>query len=119
MDAAENMNDGDAYFALNVEFHDRIVDYTENDRLRAICEGLAKELRLYRRRSLMTGDGLHASNREHHEILNALANRDPVRASAALEGHLLASKDRFLDATDIATPAPDSASDSAPERKKK
>lgn len=106
MDAAESVSDGDAYYALNVEFHDRIVDYTENDRLRAICEGLAKELRLYRRRSLMAGDGLHASNREHHEILNALANRDPARASTALEGHLLASKDRFLSAGDTVPPNP-------------
>jgi DNA-binding GntR family transcriptional regulator len=107
MDAAESMNDADAYYALNVEFHDRIVDYTDNDRLRAICEGLAKELRLYRRRSLSSDAGLHASNREHHEILNALANRDPNRASAALASHLRASKVRFLDATDSAESVPD------------
>jgi len=101
MDAAESQGDGEAYLALNVEFHDRIVDYTQNDRLRAICEGLAKELRLYRRRSLMADDGLHASNREHREILNALADRDPVRAAAALEAHMLASKERFLDASNM------------------
>lgn len=99
MGTAERNGDADAYYALNVEFHDRIVDYTENDRLRAICEGLAKELRLYRRRSLMAGDGLRASNREHRDILDALAARDPAAAAAALERHMLASKDRFLDAT--------------------
>jgi DNA-binding GntR family transcriptional regulator len=104
MDAAEHDGDMDAYYALNVEFHDRIVDYTENDRLRAICEGLAKELRLYRRRSLMAGDGLRASNREHHDILDALAARDPVAAAAALARHMLASKARFLDATDTTEP---------------
>jgi len=104
MDVAQRDGDGDAYYALNVEFHDRIVDYTENDRLRAICEGLAKELRLYRRRSLMSGDGLSASNREHHEILHALAARDPAAAAAALERHMLASKSRFLETTDTTGP---------------
>lgn len=104
MDVAQRDGNGDAYYALNVEFHDRIVDYTENDRLRAICEGLAKELRLYRRRSLMSGDGLRASNREHHAILHALAARDPAAAAAALERHMLASKSRFLDSTDTTGP---------------
>ena len=107
MDDAARRADGDAYYALNVEFHDRIVDGTENDRLRAMCEGLAKELRLYRRRSLMSGDGMRASNREHHDILAALAARDPARAAAALERHMLAGKERFLSATDAAEiPAP-------------
>lgn len=113
MDAAQREADADAYYALNVEFHDRMVDYTENDRLRAICEGLAKELRLYRRRSLMSADGLSASNREHHDILDALAARDPVAAAAALERHMLAGKDRFLDATDATEPG-DPASPMAP-----
>ena len=100
MDAAERDGDTAAYYALNVEFHDRIVDYTENDRLRAICEGLAKELRLYRHRSLITAGGLHVSNREHRQILAALTARDPARAGAELERHMLAGKRRFLSARD-------------------
>lgn len=96
MDAAERGGDHDAYYVLNVEFHDRIVDYTENDRLRAMCEGLAKELALYRHRSLIDGGGVHVSNREHRRILAALAARDPARAGAELERHMLAGKERFL-----------------------
>ncbi len=100
MDAAERDGDTAAYYAHNVEFHDRIVDYTENDRLRAVCEGLAKELRLYRHRSLITAGGLHVSNREHRQILAALTARDPARAGAELERHMLAGKERFLSARD-------------------
>jgi DNA-binding GntR family transcriptional regulator len=96
MDAAEQAGDHDAYYRLNVEFHDRIVDYTENDRLRAMCEGLAKELSLYRHRSLIDGGGVHVSNREHRRILAALEARDPARAGAELESHMLAGKERFL-----------------------
>ena len=92
----ERAGDNEAYYRLNVEFHDRIVDYAENDRLRAMCEGLTKELGLYRHRSLIEGGGVHVSNREHRRILAALAARDPARAGAELESHTLAGKTRFL-----------------------
>jgi DNA-binding GntR family transcriptional regulator len=104
MDAVERADDAAAYYTLNVEFHDRIVDYTENDRLRAVCEGLAKELSLYRHRSLAVGGGLHASNQEHRQILAALAARDAARAGTELERHMLAGKERFFSATDSTEP---------------
>ncbi|MEM9683554.1 MAG: FCD domain-containing protein, partial [Pseudomonadota bacterium] len=102
MDEAIGRDDRQNYLTLNVEFHDRIVDYAENDRLRAICEGLAKELRLYRHRSLVSGTGLHESHREHREIMDALAARDPERSATALEQHIHAGKHRFLNVTDVA-----------------
>lgn len=100
MDSAEEQNDFETFYALNREFHDRIVDFAENDRLRAISDGLVKELHLYRRRSLFQGGSLAASNREHKDILTALASRDPARAGLALEKHIIAGKKRFLAATD-------------------
>ena len=100
MDDAERGNDAERFYHLNIEFHDRIVDYTENDRLRAICEGLVKELHLYRRRSLLQGGGLNVSNREHRRILDALRAGDAAEAGAALEQHIEAGKQRFLAATE-------------------
>ncbi|MCG8546323.1 MAG: FCD domain-containing protein [Alphaproteobacteria bacterium] len=100
MDDAERRDDSERFYQLNIEFHDRIVDYTENDRLRAISEGLVKELHLYRRRSLLLGGGLKVSNREHRRILSALRTRDPTQAGASLEQHILAAKRRFLAATE-------------------
>ncbi len=105
MDEAARRDDLDAYYALNVEFHDRIVNDSENDRLRAMCEGLAKELRLYRRRSLTSGGGMRTSNREHETIVAALAARDPAEAAATLERHMLAAKERFIEAADAADTA--------------
>ncbi len=101
MDLAENENDFENFYALNREFHDRIVDFAENDRLRALCEGLVKELHLYRRRSLLQGGGLNVSNHEHKEIVEALRSHDPTRAGAALERHIQAGKKRFLAAAEI------------------
>lgn len=99
MDRAEAGADFDAFYALNRAFHDRIVDFAENDRLRALCDGLVKELHLYRRRSLLQGGGLNVSNDEHKEIMDALRSRDSAAAGAALERHILAGKARFLAAS--------------------
>ncbi len=96
MDAAETADDFDSFYALNREFHTRIVDYAENDRLRSISDGLVKELHLYRHRSILQGGGLRVSNREHKKILAALKAGDPARAGAALEDHIKAGKRRFL-----------------------
>lgn len=99
MDTAEADDDFDSFYALNRDFHTRIVDYAENDRLRSISDGLVKELHLYRHRSILQGGGLHVSNREHKQILAALEAGDPARAGAALEDHIKAGMQRFLAAT--------------------
>jgi len=99
MDEAEAADDFDSFYALNRDFHTRIVDYAENDRLRSISDGLVKELHLYRHRSILQGGGLRVSNREHKQILTALEARDADRAGAALEDHIKAGKQRFLAAT--------------------
>ena len=99
MDEAEAADDFDGFYALNRDFHTRIVDYADNGRLRSISDGLVKELHLYRHRSILQGGGLRVSNREHKQILAALEARDSGRAGAAMEKHIKAGKQRFLAAT--------------------
>ncbi len=99
MDRAEASDDFDAFFDLNRDFHDLIVDFADNDRLRALHEGLLKELHLYRRRSILHGGGMRHSNAEHKTILAALEARSSQRAGTALESHIQAGKQRFFDAT--------------------
>lgn len=99
MDRAEACEDFDEFFDLNRDFHDLIVDFADNDRLRALHEGLVKELHLYRRRSILLGGGMRHSNAEHKTILSALEARNSLQAGAALETHIQAGKQRFFDAT--------------------
>lgn len=99
MDIAEADDDFDSFYALNRDFHTRIVDYADNGRLRSLSDGLVKELHLYRHRSILQGGGLRVSNREHKQILAALEAGDPARAGAALEDHIKAGMQRFLAAT--------------------
>lgn len=103
MDAARDAGDFDGFFEANREFHDRIVDFADNDRLRALCAGLDKELHLFRKRSLRQGGGLAVANDEHKAIVAALRSRDPTRAGVALEAHIRAGKARFLAASEEGT----------------
>jgi DNA-binding GntR family transcriptional regulator len=100
MDKAETQRDFDTFYALNERFHDSIVEFAGNERLHAICKGLAKELHLYRSRSLLSGGGFGISNQEHKDILAALMSGDAEKAGAALEAHIQAGKRRFLAATE-------------------
>jgi DNA-binding GntR family transcriptional regulator len=96
MDAACARGDIARFQQLNIEFHAALVDAADNSRLQSIYNGLAKELRLFRRRGLMAVESIEASNREHHAIVEAIAAGDPVRYAAAMEGHILRGKERFL-----------------------
>ena len=96
LDAACARGDALRFQQLNVEFHAALVEAADNVRLQSIYTGLDKELRLFRRRGLASGTALEASNREHHAIVEAIASRDPARAGATMEAHILQGKERFL-----------------------
>jgi DNA-binding GntR family transcriptional regulator len=82
--------------ALNLDFHTRIIAFSDNRRLQEIEAGMARELAIYRRRSLGEGAYVRETAAEHRAILAALAARDAEAAGAALEAHLLAARERFL-----------------------
>ena len=100
MDEAEARRDFESFYALNERFHDCIVEFAGNERLQVICKGLAKELHLYRSRSLLSGGGFGVSNEEHKDILAALTSGDAEKAGAALESHIHSGKRRFLATTE-------------------
>jgi DNA-binding GntR family transcriptional regulator len=94
--------DIDAYYPLNVEYHATLVDACDNPHLSATYRNLSKELHLYRRRGLVPRESMQASNREHRAILESIAARDPQRAQALMEAHILAGKARLVRAGDVA-----------------
>src|SRR5262249_25619668 len=98
MDTARDRGDTVRFQDLNSEFHAVLVVAADNLRLQQVYNGLAKELRLFRRRGLASGEAMDASNREHHAIVDAIAARDRAAAAAAMEHHILQGKARFLSA---------------------
>ena len=96
MQKAARARSVDAYYPLNVSFHDRLAEFTGNRTLVAHYRRLVNELHLYRRETLARGaDSFPISTREHSEIVDALARRDSDRAGRLMYEHAMESRDRL------------------------
>ena len=96
MERAVKAGEADRYHLLNLEFHDRLVEFTGNRKLTAIYRRLINELSLFRRLNLADAKLLPISASEHRAIVKAIASGDPVLAGQAMREHVLVSKDRTL-----------------------
>jgi DNA-binding GntR family transcriptional regulator len=96
MEQAAASRDFDAYYPLNLTFHETIVDGSGNQTLAAQYRAFVKRLTLFRARSLVQGGGLAVSNREHREMVSAIAAQDPGWAQEAHWRHVASAKDRLL-----------------------
>lgn len=105
MEQAARADDADAYHLLNLEFHDRVVEFAGNRKMSSMYRKLVKELALARRRNLSEQQALPHSAAEHRQILKAIASGDPDAAGRALFEHASASKQRMLRHEPPATPA--------------
>jgi DNA-binding GntR family transcriptional regulator len=97
MQAAADAGDADAYYEINLTFHDRIMEMAGRRRAAELYRSLVKEAHLFRRRSLMSPAAMQASNAEHRRIIDAIAAGDAAAARAAAEEHHLNGKRRWLD----------------------
>jgi len=105
MEQAVKADDRDTYHMLNLQFHDRLVEFAGNRKLAAIYGKLVKELALYRRRNLVDGSVLPHSAAEHRAILKAIASGDAEQAGRAMFEHVIESKERALKAASFPQPA--------------
>jgi phosphonate utilization transcriptional regulator len=95
MDEATRTQDIKGYHALNLKFHDMLVDFAGNTRLTESYRLLTKELLLFRLRGLQDGGGFAVSNTEHKAVLKAIAARDAARAGQLLRQHAAKSRARM------------------------
>jgi phosphonate utilization transcriptional regulator len=102
MDEATAMQDIKRYHALNLQFHDMLVEFAGNARLTESYRVLTKELLLFRLRGLQDGGGFAVSNTEHRAVLDAVAARDGARAGHLLRQHAARSRVRMHKAAAVA-----------------
>ena len=113
MEKAVKAGDADSYHLLNLEFHDRLVEFSGNRKLIAIYRRLINELSLFRRMNLVDAKLLPISAGEHRAIVKAIASGEPEAAGHAMRQHVMDSKHRTLrnntpqPAKGAAKPAPD------------
>ena len=94
MEKASVRNDLDAYHPLNLRFHDALIEFAGNRKMLHTYRRLVNELNLFRRHTLAQRDRLPASTREHRQIVDAIAAREPDLAGQLLYDHAMASRER-------------------------
>jgi phosphonate utilization transcriptional regulator len=104
MDHAVTLRDVKSYHALNLQFHDLLVDFAGNARLTESYRLLTKGLLLFRLRGLQDGGGFAVSNTEHKAVVAAIAAGDGGEAGRLLRRHAAESRARMHKAA--ATDAP-------------
>jgi phosphonate utilization transcriptional regulator len=95
MDRATALQNIKGYHALNLKFHDMMVDFAGNARLTESYRLLTKGLLLFRLRGLQDGGGFAVSNTEHRAVVEAIAAGDARRAGQLLRQHAVESRARM------------------------
>lgn len=99
--AARNFDD---YYRLNLAFHDYLINTTGNSMLVAEYRSFVNKLHLCRARGLVQAGGLAVSNREHREMVDAIASGNKLRAQEAFFRHVERAKYRFRSTLEQAGP---------------
>lgn len=86
------------YFISNYQFHQKLMGFSGNVRLAELDEMMSKELYLFRRRNLGNLSQLEMSIQEHEKILQGVSLHEQDKAGLAFERHIIAGKQRMLDA---------------------
>jgi len=89
-------DDVDAFHALNLAFHDRLVEMSGNASLLLIYRRLVKQLTLFRRRNLLAARAIPHFAEEHGQIVAHLAQADAQACAEALYAHACGGRARML-----------------------
>ncbi len=89
--------DVQAYYRLNVEFHERLLEFTGNRHLIELDLAVRNQLQISLRKAAFTPSQLRISNAEHKKILDAIVDGNAERAGLAFERHVLNGKSRMLE----------------------
>ncbi|MGH8673438.1 MAG: phosphonate utilization associated transcriptional regulator [Burkholderiales bacterium] len=106
MQSVARSRDADAYFPLNLEFHDALAQASGNTALLANYRRVIKELNLYRRETLARSvENISISTRDHEAIVGAIAKGDEKLAERLLVEHVINSRERLHRALGRSSPA--------------
>lgn len=95
MHSVGRSRDADAYFPLNLEFHEVLADAAANRALAANYRRIVNELNLYRRETLTRNvDIIPVSTQDHEAIVDAIAKGDAAAAERLLYDHVINSRAR-------------------------
>jgi DNA-binding GntR family transcriptional regulator len=96
MEESSASGDIESFYATNSKFHRTIFEFAGNQRLRDMYTAINKELYLFRWRAMLVSPDFDQSNREHREILAALAEHNAPLAATMMESHAVSVKNRIV-----------------------
>lgn len=89
--------DAEAYFRLNIEFHEALAEAGGNQALGVHYRRVVNELNLYRREAIQRNlEVIPASTKEHEAIVDAIAKGEASVAARLLYEHVIGSRTRLL-----------------------
>ncbi len=94
---ASGEGDPDRFYDINTEFHEAIYEASANAFLAEETRRLRNRVAAYRRRVTHMPTRVEDTLREHQEVLDAIAARDPERAHRAMRAHLTLLGENLLD----------------------
>jgi phosphonate utilization transcriptional regulator len=98
MHAVGRKRDPDAYFPLNLEFHEALAEASGNRALAANYRRVVNELNLYRREAIQRNvEVIPVSTQEHEAIVDAVVKGDERLAERLLYEHVINSRARLHD----------------------
>ena len=86
-DLVAHQHDAEQFFAINERFHMRLLALANNRWSDQVVADLRKVMKLNRHKSLFRQGRIEESLKEHAQILQALLDRQPERARAAMQQH--------------------------------
>jgi DNA-binding GntR family transcriptional regulator len=95
MDAEATRGEVESYHESNVQFHDRLAEWSGSREFAAFYRAAIRKILLFRRRTLGHGGAVAFSNAEHQVILRQLAARDAEAAGRAMYRHITNSGRRM------------------------
>lgn len=99
--------DNARYYALNIAFHDMLLEAADNPKAKTIYDNLVKEMHLFRRRGLSLASNVARSLEEHEAISAAIIAGDEDGARTAAHAHIASALVRYMNIVeqDPETPA--------------
>ena len=96
MHVAVAKEDTAKYYALNIEFHDVLLQAADNPKAKTIYDNLVKEMHLFRRKGLSLVTNMDRSLEEHEAITAAVNAGDIEAARAAAYTHTTSGYARYM-----------------------
>jgi phosphonate utilization transcriptional regulator len=96
MDVCAARDDIAGFYALNLRFHEQLVEWSGNAKLLATYRRLIKQLHLYRQKGLQPAGEMEHSNEAHRDILRHIALGNPDAAAKAMREHTAHGRHRIL-----------------------